>query len=498
MGAISFNNIPATVRTPGSFTEVDNSRALQGLLANPHKVLLLGSKLSGTIDADVIKAMTNDSLADGFFGEGSEIARMCNTFKKVNPNTELYAMALSDAAAGVQGTGSVSFSACMSGLSFVGTGVFYTMVGGIKAYQACQSGWSVQDVVSAQVATINAIGSMPITASVVGSEVVAWTAKNKGENGNDIDIRFNYYEGQEYPSQVTDIPVVVDAVDGAGNPDIGDAWAVAAGTIYQYIGQPYTDAANLTSLENELADRFLPLEDKQGHAFGWFRGTVAQCSVKGNSRNSPHNTIMGMHNTPTCNCVAAANLVAVASEYLNGDPARPLTTLKLTQVLAPPAADRFDQSERNILLFDGIATWITDTADAVMIERCITTYQTNALGNPDASYLDVQTLATIGEIRYQYNARMNTRFIVPRFKLAGDTFPIQPGAKIAQPKTVKQEIIALFSLLQKVGLIEDLDSFITNLVVVRNTTDPNRVDVLLPPDLINQFRVLASVMQFIL
>ena len=29
--AISFNNIPDTIRTPGSYAEVDNSRALQGL-----------------------------------------------------------------------------------------------------------------------------------------------------------------------------------------------------------------------------------------------------------------------------------------------------------------------------------------------------------------------------------------------------------------------------------------------------------------------------------
>ena len=37
---ISFNNIPDTIRTPGAYVEIDNSRALKGLIQNPHKVLI--------------------------------------------------------------------------------------------------------------------------------------------------------------------------------------------------------------------------------------------------------------------------------------------------------------------------------------------------------------------------------------------------------------------------------------------------------------------------
>ena len=107
-------------------------------------------------------------------------------------------------------------------------------------------------------------------------------------------------------------------------------------------------------------------------------------------------------------------------------------------------------------------------------------------------------MATLGEIRYQYKARMVSRFLIPRFKLADDTFPVQPGSKIATPKTVKAETVALFTLLRDKGLIENLDEFVEELVVERNITDANRVDVLLPADLINQFRVLAAQIQFLL
>ena len=93
---------------------------------------------------------------------------------------------------------------------------------------------------------------------------------------------------------------------------------------------------------------------------------------------------------------------------------------------------------------------------------------------------------------------MATRFITQRFKLADDTFPVQPGSYVVTPKTIKQEIIALFAELQNAGLIENLADFKDNLVVERNASDKTRVDVLLSPDLINQFNILASLIQFIL
>ena len=94
--SISFNNIPTTTRTPGAFAEIDNSRALQGLVPNPHKAIIFGQKIdAGSKDIETLQAMTNDGLADGYFGTGALLSRMCNKFKENNPNTELFAMAVS-------------------------------------------------------------------------------------------------------------------------------------------------------------------------------------------------------------------------------------------------------------------------------------------------------------------------------------------------------------------------------------------------------------------
>lgn len=507
--AISFNNIPTTTRTPGAWVEIDNSRALKGLVQNPHKALIIGQKLTtGTIPYSTLAAITRDDLANSYFGTGSILARMCNVFKQNNPNTELYAIAVDSAnAASLAASMTIEFSNNMvSAAGCSGAGVFNLMINGVAIPYTIVSGQSASGITAGYVDAINALSELPVVAAQnngAGNSALHISAICSGSQGNLIDIRVNYAEGQSTPSwifgtSVSTINSMASMGGGDGQPDIGDVWAVIANEQFHYIISPYAHASNLTEIEDELADRFTPLEDLQGHGFTATRATRGSCTALGNSRNSPHNTIIGAYDSPSAPEEWAAALGAKAAWNLNNDPARPLTGLKLEGILAPPINNRFTGEERKLLLYDGIATWVCDTSGGILIDRCITTYQTNGAGLPDNSYLDVQTLATLSEIRYQYRTRMYTRFIEPRFKLADDTYPLQPGAKVATPGLIKQETIALFTLLRDRGLIENLDDFVDNLVVERNATDRNRVDILLPPDLINQFRVLAANLQFIL
>lgn len=502
---ISFNNIPDTIRTPGVYTEVDNSRALKGLFPNPHKALLIGQKIAsgtyaGSKPSEVLYQITSDGLADGFFGAGSQLAIMCNVFKANNPNTELYAVALSDAGAAVAASGTIKFSIALSatGYSLVGNGTYNMMIDGIKVPVVLTSGWSAADCNSAAIAAITLNDQLPVTGSTNATSALNIVAKNGGSQGNFIDIRVNYYTGETDPSGFGDSAPITAMANGATDPSLAAVWAVVDDIQFNYIGQPYDGATNIASIETELTDRFDPLEDLQGQGFVGVRKSLSDASTLGNSRNSPHNCIMAAYSSPSSPARWTAALTAVAAYNLNQDPARPLHYLALKGILPPAEGARFTRAERDILLYDGIATYLVDSGGNVVIERLITTYQTNAAGVPDQSYLDVQTLATLSEIRYQYKSRMLTRFIVPRFKLVSDSFPVQPGTNVVQPKTIKDEIIALFSLLRDKGLIENLDDFKTNLVVERNASDQNRVDVLLPPDLVNQFMILGSIIQFIL
>jgi len=500
MSDISFNNIPTTIRTPGIYTEIDNSRALQGLTANPHKVLILGQMTSGSVAAATLQRITTATVADGYFGQDSVLGRMCRAFKNANPNTDLYAMAL-NSAGGVQASGGIKFSIALSHNSGVVSTTGETvnlMVAGIACPFTLTNAWSVTDVNSAAAAAINANAYMPVSASTTSASALVLTAIQDGTLGNGIDIRFNYFDGQSDPTCFGDSAAITAMSDGSADPDYDAAWSIIENETFQYIVAPWNDNTNMTALDTELETRFGPLTDKQGIAITAKAGTAAALATWGDGKNSAFVTAMGTYKSPTPAEEWAAVYAALLSYNLNVDPARPLHTLVLKGLLPPKNEDLFTRTERDLLLWDGISTFVVNSSGYPAIERAITMYQENATGAADASYLNVNTMATLAEIRYQYNVRMSNRFLVPRFKLADDTYPVQPGQKIATPKTVKQEIVALFVELRDAGLVENLEDFIDNLIVQRNSVDKDRVDVLLPPDLVNQFRILASKIQFIL
>ncbi len=488
---ITFQNIPTTYRTPGAYTEVDNSRALKGLVQQPHKVLILAQKeAAGTASKEKVYPIPNEVIADGYFGQGSILARMVRAFKANNPNTDLYAMALSE-------TGTAAASGM---LSFAGSatknGTLWLMIGGVPVTVQVTSGWSTTDVASAVVAVVSSNPQyMCVTASLTTSRVL-FKAIGSGAIGNYYDIRTNYYDGQSDPPGLS---VYLTALaGGSGQPTLTSAWAVCHATQFNEIITPYTDATTLAALEAELTSRYDPQINLQGFAFTAVRGTQASCATLGTSRNSPHVSIIGAYDSPTNPEIWAAAYGAVCAAAMEADAGRPTQFLKLTGVLLPPVASQWGRSERDSLLYSGIATYVADSGNNVVLERSITTYRTNALGAPDPSYLDINQLFLIMAIRFQYNTRMINRFISQRFKLADDSFPVQPGSMVATPKTIKQEIVSLFADLQEIGYIENLQDFINNLVVERDLTDVNRVNVLLPVNLINQFRVLATTLQFIL
>lgn len=491
---ITFNNIPTTLRTPAAYVEVDNSRAIKGLVQNPHKVLIVGQASGGSASKLALKMITDENKAAGYFGNGSLLDRMCRTFKANNPYTELWAIAVSDSGTTARASGVLSFTG-----SATKAGTVYLLIGGVQVNTAVTSGWSATDVASAVASNINGNSALCMRASFTAASTKMFLlAGTSGVVGNYFDVRTNFYDGQVLPSGVTTVLSTMEG--GAGSPAISDVWAIIDTTQYQHVIHPYGDSTNLAAVEAELDTRFGPMVDMQGHAYTATRGTLASCAALGLTRNSPYQTIMGAYDSPSNPEDWAAALGAVAAYNLNIDPARPLHFLALKGIIPPSLAsgNRFSQSERNTLLYDGIATWIVDAGGNVVIERAITTYRTNALGLPDPSYLDIETMFTILEIRYQYKTRMVNRFIVPRFKLADDGNVYPAGSKIATPSTIKQEIIALFLQLRDAGLIENADDFADNLVVERDAADRNRVNTLLPPDLINQFRILAGQIQFIL
>jgi phage tail sheath gpL-like len=171
-----------------------------------------------------------------------------------------------------------------------------------------------------------------------------------------------------------------------------------------------------------------------------------------------------------------------------------LQTVALSTVLAPPSASRFDLGERNTLLWDGISTFTVASDGTVAIENLITTYQVNGFGAPDDSYLQVETLFLLMYVLRAQRTLVTSKY--GRVKLAADGTRFAAGSAIVTPKIIKADLIAQYSQMEYDGYVQDSAAFAKALVVEKNSSNPNRVDVLWPGTLINQLRIFALLAQF--
>jgi phage tail sheath gpL-like len=488
-GSISFNAVPGSIRVPGTYVEIDNSAAVRGLSIWPAREVLLGQRRStGAILAGVPTRIVDAQSARNAFGRGSLLASMFEAWFRANPPTEVWGLALDDEPGGAFATSTIT----VTGTASAG-GEIALYIGGRRVPVPVPAG-SLQNAIAILIRNaILANLDLPVTASS-NTNITTITAHHRGEVGNSIDIRHSFASGEALPAGVT--LAITPMSGGTTSPNAVAALDALGETWFTDIVTPWTDATNIAALEARLAGNFGPLAMRDTHGWAALNGTFSALTTFGAGRNSPHLTVMGSRAMPTPPYELAATLAAVAIPALAIDPARPVQTLQLPGVVAPRLADRLTWTERDQLLRAGIATQRANEAGQVFIERAITTYQLAPTGAADPSYLDVETLKTLAFLRYDLRQLIALRF--PRHKLANDGTKFARGQDVVTPGTIRAEIIGRFAQWEAVGLVEGSEQFKRDLVVVRNASDPNRVDALLPPDLVNQFRVLAAQIEFLL
>ena len=141
----------------------------------------------------------------------------------------------------------------------------------------------------------------------------------------------------------------------------------------------------------------------------------------------------------------------------------------------------------------GIAT-TNYTGGNQQIGRAITTYQKNKSGAPDNSYLDSETMHTSAYVINTLKTRITSKY--GRHKLGDDGNKYGSGQPVATPKTIRAELISVYNKLVEMAICENVDKFAEALIVERDVNSPTRVNVLMPPDYVNQLRVFALLMQF--
>ncbi|RSU46343.1 phage tail sheath subtilisin-like domain-containing protein [Sphingomonas sp. S-NIH.Pt15_0812] len=489
---IPFRTIPTGLRTPLFYAELDASRANTNQRAQ--RALLIGQKTNaGTLAPNVPVVLQSESDAVAAGGAGSVLAGMVRAYRQNDAAGEVWALPLADDAAAVAATGSLTFTGPTSG-----AGVLALYVAGHLLQIPLAAATTAAQVATIVAAAINGATTLPVTATAAAA-VVTLTARNRGLLGNDVDLRINHAGPPAGEYTPPGLGVVIAAMTGgATNPSLVTALANLQDTAFDFIVCSLTDATSMAAIAALLSDttgRWAWSTQVYGHCFIAARGTAGTLAAYASALNNQHICCIGFNDSPSPSWKWAAAFAGAAAVSLRADPGLPLQTLTVAGILAPPLASRFPLTTRNAtLLYGGVSTFTVDTAGAIAIENLVTTYVTNAQGQADNSYLEVETLYLLMFVLRRLRDVITAKY--SRVKLAADGARLLPGSKVVTPSIIKADLIAAYRQLEAEGMVQNSAAFAAGLVVEKDAATPGRVNVLWPGTLIEQLRIFALLAQF--
>lgn len=489
--AVSFPSFPETVRLPFAYAEFDPTGASDDPSVMPYTCLMVGQMLpTGSAEPYTQQRPMSAEQGIALFGQGSMAAAMVEAYLNANPVTRMIVIAAPDADVGVAAEGGINITGTVANSAPV-----CLYVGGVLVRAVATFGMAAADVAENLASAVNATPDLPVRATYSLGQVTL-TARHKGECGNDIDLRLSYHD-EPLPGGLQ--IVVTPMSGGAGNPDAAEIIAAMGNDQFHVIAWPWTDAASLAALRDELDDRWGPLRQIDGQAVAVKRGSFGQVTTLASLRNDKHLTVLPSENSPTSPWVDAAASAGVIAYYGNSDPARGFNTLLVPGVLAPAKADRWvDFPEKNQGLYEGVSTRYVAPDGTVRFQKLITTHRLNPLGAEDKAFLSLNSPLTLSYLRHDWNNYLKLKY--PRHKLAGDTDGnrYDPSQPIMTPKLGRAEAISRFmDAWLPMGLVEGSDQFKRDLLCERNSRNENRLDWLLRPNLMNQFEVAGTLFRHI-
>lgn len=332
--------------------------------------------------------------------------------------------------------------------------------------------------------------SMAYVSAKLLSSKVQVVAKQRGPEFQQVRLSHSYLPTNLVPNgfDVSFTPMT----GGGSNPSIENALESIDETQYNVVISPYGDISNLKFLASFLEKRWGPSLPLDGHGFIALSENPLAQKLKAQI-NSAQITLIDAEGVPTPPFLVSAALGGVNAIQASIDPALPQQKLELLGVL--PGLSSRKREYRDNLLHAGISTLLHQSWK-VFIERLVTTRTTGISGNIDISQRDVCAKQTLSYLRWDLRNFLDSKF--SRFKLAKDDTNYKAGQRVLTPKIAKAFILARFKKWENDGLVEGFEQFKADLVCRISTKDPNRLELLIPTDLINQLRVLAAQIAYLL
>lgn len=460
----------------------------------------------GSATPNVPVPIGSQAMADAFFGAGSELSRMFQGYYSNNFANEVWGLPLAEAPGASAATGTILITAppTQAGTLHLYIAGTYVPVNIMTTDTIDDIAAAIADEINTQYAT-EGTPALPVTAvaGAPGSGAVNLTCVWKGINGNDVTVQLNYYgtAGSEFTPIGLGITLPPGGMlsGGVGTPLMDNAISNIQKQPFEYVAMPYTDSDSMFMWDQEYgftdSGRWGWNRQQFGHVFLAKRDTYSNLILWGDTLNSAVESVMAFEQTTASMMIeCCAAYAAKAQRALINDPARPLQSLSLNNIKGCPSSDNFNWAELNSIASNGLAIQERGSDGQPMILREQTSYQLNLWGAPDDAYELVTTLATLAKLLRNQKQAITSKF--PRSKLADDGTKFGPGQAIVTPGIIKAELVNEYQIDMWNGLVENLTAFKANLIVERDPNDPNRLNVLYPPDLINQLRIFAVLAQF--
>ena len=492
--ALAFKYFPSQLWRPaGVNAEFDASQA-NTATQNQRAAIIGQITSSGTATANTAFQAYSQTQVNGLCGINSMAALKYAAYRLLDPFGEVWIGALADASGGTAATANILFTGPAAA---AGTLALYLM--GVSIPVAVNQGDSATAIAANVVSAITGAIGVCCAAVVDGTTAskVDLTALHKGLALNDIDIRFNYKGAQNGEVTPPGVGFTVTAFSGGTtNPTLTTLLSNLGIMPFDYIDLPYTDSASLNAVAAFLSDasgRWSAEIGLYGHVFAAYRGTFSARTTFGVSRNDQHATILGFYNSPTPAWLEASDWTAAHVIRLRVNPAQGVSTQPLN-LLPPPIADQDTPGERNTLLFDGISTFTVSPSGQCLIDRSITTYQQNASGQPDNSYLNTNLLFQAMYAARYISAQMTSQFIVPGKILVANGTIIPPGSPATTPAAMLASVVGIYAYLASIFVVQNVRQFAANAYATTGTK--GQVLMYLPIDFSDQVINVGILVQF--
>ena len=485
---IPITDVPTTQLVGLSMVQLDR----QGTSPAPSnaKTCIIGQKTSaGSATANTLVQVTSAERAKALFGVGSQLAIMCQTYLRNDPQGNLYAGVLADNGT-TKATSTIEVTAAATG-----GGALKLRLFGYRVSVGVDAGDSAATIGAAIRDAANAIVDLPVVATL-STATVTFTAKNAGVCGNTGRLELNPDEGDVTPAGVA--MTITQASGGSTDPALTSLITAMASSDVRWWGVGLTDDTSMDALDAEALDRWSATRALRNHIWSCYVASVSDLTTWSGSRNSPHQTTFGILAPPNPSWEIAAAIAGAEIKRIRAHPATPHTGAKLVNRLGeampgPVIASRFSPTENNTLGIAGVATLTVDTYGQLQLGPCVTHYKTDGSAVADTTLRWTNTLAQL--LYVIDDLESSTRQYAEGKILVDDASVVEPGTPVVDETLMRAHLVGRYGVLVRQAIADDLTGFIRDLLVQRNVSDANRLDILYPLDVTNQTNVVAVLLR---